>query len=51
MIATAYIAKPNKGQVRIPNANMVIPNIFERLFLGKNPQPKAGVIRPEDMIF
>lgn len=51
MIATAYIAKPNKGQVRIPNANVVIPNIFERLFLGSNPQPKAGVIRPEDMIF
>jgi pilus assembly protein CpaC len=51
MIATAYIANPGKGHLRIPNANIVIPNIFERLFLGKNPQPRAGVIRPEDMIF
>lgn len=51
MIATAYIANPGKGQLRIPNANVVIPNIFERLFLGKNPQVKAGVIRPEEMIF
>lgn len=51
MIATAYIANPGKGQLRIPNANVVIPNIFESLFLGKNPQVKAGVIRPEEMIF
>ena len=51
MIATAYIANPNKGQLRIPNANVVIPNMFQRLFLGMNPKPKAGVIRPQDMIF
>ena len=51
LIATAYISNPNKGQLRIPNANIVIPNMFERLFLGKNPQPKAGVLRAEDMIF
>jgi pilus assembly protein CpaC len=51
IIATAYISNPNKGQLRIPNANVVIPNMFERLFLGKDPQPKAGVLRAEDMIF
>ena len=51
MIATAYIANPGKGKLHIPNANIVIPNMFERLFLGKNPEVKAGVIRPEDMVF
>ncbi len=51
MIATAYIGRPNKSQLRIPNAHVVIPNVFERLFIGKNPKPQAGVLKPEDMVF
>ena len=51
MIATAYIAKPSKAQLRIPNAAVVIPNMFERLFLGKDPQVKPGILKPADMVF
>lgn len=51
IIATAYIGEPSGNNLRIPNANIVIPNVFNRLFLGEMPTVKAGALKPQDLSF
>lgn len=49
IIATAYIGQPQGNNLRIPNANVVIPGVFNRLFLDQQPTVSSGEIRPQDL--
>lgn len=51
IIATAYVGQPAGNSLRIPNANVVIPNMFNRLFLGMNPDVSSGPIRPDELVY
>ncbi len=51
IIATAYVGQPSGSSLRIPNANVVIPNMFNRLFLGMNPDVTSGPIRPDELVY
>ena len=50
-IATAYISEPSDAALDIPNANIDVPNFFNRMFLGQNPRVSAGSLRPADFIY
>ena len=51
IIATAYIGQPSGNTLQIPNADVVIPNVFNRLFLGQKPDVRPGALRPSDFIY
>ena len=44
IIATAYIAEPADGPLRIPNAQLYVPGVFERLLLGTAPEAAPGYV-------
>ena len=51
IIATAYIGQPSGYNLSIPNANVIIPNAFNRLFIGQHPDVSSGPLHPEDFIY
>lgn len=51
IIATAYIGQPSGYNLSIPNANVIITNAFNRLFIGQHPDVSSGPLHPEDFIY
>ena len=51
IIATAYVSGPSGGQLRIPNAQLYVPSVFERMLVGKTPEVQSGPIQPADFVY
>jgi pilus assembly protein CpaC len=52
IIATAYIAEPTDGSnIRLPNADIVVPSFFERMFVGSKPKVGPGPLQPSDFLY
>ena len=51
IIATAYVSGPAGGQLRIPNAQLYVPSVFERMLVGKTPEVQSGPIQPADFVY
>ena len=51
IIATAYVSGPSGGQLRIPNAQLYVPGVFERMLVGETPEVQSGPIQPADFVY
>ena len=51
IIATAFISTPSGEPYRLPNENVWIPTLFERLFLNANPSVTTSAPKASDFIY